>query len=95
MEFLHRHENLNRGDIVELSCDTQCNFMLLSDTDFWSYKSGRSFHYIGGQTRLVRTRLAAPHSGSWHVVVDLGGGSGMLRHSLRIIPARASLGSVY
>ena len=37
-EFIHSREHLNRGNIVQVDCDTQCNVMLLSDTEFSNYR---------------------------------------------------------
>ncbi|MUT41132.1 DUF1883 domain-containing protein, partial [Acinetobacter baumannii] len=32
--YLHDQKFLNRGDIVHLDCDTQCNFMIMDNTNF-------------------------------------------------------------
>jgi hypothetical protein len=33
--------------------------------------------------------LKIPRSGSWHLVIDLGGEGGKIRHSAVLVPARA------
>jgi len=33
-DFLHKREHLKAGDTAVLDCDTQCNFMLLTDSQF-------------------------------------------------------------
>jgi hypothetical protein len=65
-QFLHTREYLDSGNVAVLDCDTQCNFMLLTDSNFNNYKrGGRSDH--------------------WNVVIDLGGGSATIKHSLRFL----------
>lgn len=83
--FIHGRENLNIGDIVEVNCDTQCNVMLLTDTEFSNYKNGQSFTYHGGYCKFFPTRIPAPGSGYWNVIIDLGGGSAPIKYSIRVI----------
>lgn len=84
-DFLHQREYLNADDIVELDCDTQCNFMLTDDSGFASYKRGDGFTYYGGHFTHFPARIAAPHSGYWNVIIDLGGGEANIRYSVRFI----------
>lgn len=84
-DFLHGSDHLSSGDVVELDCDTQCNFMLMTDAAFSSYRSGREFKYYGGFFKRFPARIAAPHSGHWNWVIDLGGGSANIRYSVRIL----------
>ena len=84
---LHQRLNLNAGDIVEVGCDTQCNVMLMSDSSYSTYKRGGCFSYHGGFFKMFPARIAAPSTGVWNVVLDLGGGSATVRHSVRVIPA--------
>ena len=81
--FLHAREYLSSGDAAILSCDTQCNFMLLDDSNFAAYRRGEGYHYYGGFFRRFPARVSAPHTGNWNAVVDLGGGSAKIRYSIR------------
>jgi len=90
MSYLHWDFTLNSGDIVEVMSDTQANVLLLTDADYYSYQAGRGYQYYGRFFQYFPARIAAPHSGHWHVVLDLGGGSATVRHSLRVIPARGA-----
>ena len=47
-DHLHKRLSLNAGDVVEVASDTQCNVMLMSDSEYSSYKSGRGFRGVGG-----------------------------------------------
>ncbi len=85
MNFIHSREHLNRGDIVELDCDTQCNFMLTDDSNFSSYKRGGRFTYYGGHFKMFPAQIAAPESGFWNITIDLGGASADIRYAIRVI----------
>lgn len=84
-QFIHGREFLGDGDVVEVDCDTQCNVMLLSDSDFSRYQRQDSFNYCGGHFKYFPARIAAPHSGHWNVIIDLGGGSASIRYAIKVI----------
>jgi len=86
-QLIHGREFLADGDVVQVDCDTQCNVMLLTDTNFSSYQRGESFNYYGGHFKYFPARLSAPNSGYWNVVIDLGGGSANIRYSISVIRA--------
>jgi len=85
LDFLHTPMYLEKGSLVQLSCDTQCNFMLMDDANFASYQSGSGFRYLGGLVRRSPATIRAPHSGYWNVVIDVGGGSASIRYGLRVL----------
>lgn len=87
MSFLHKRMHLNHGDIVVVDCSHQCNVSILTDTNFSNYKSGRRYQYHGGFFKMLPARIQAPSTGYWNVVIDLGGGSANIRHSISVIPA--------
>ena len=84
-DFIHGREYLNSGNIIEVDCDTQCNVMLLTDTEFSNYQAGQSFNYYGGHFKYFPAHLAAPSPGFWNVIIDLGGGSAVIKYSIRVI----------
>ncbi len=51
----------------------------MDDINFSSYRPGRSFRYHGGLAKRSPVHLAAPHTGHWNVVVDLGGYAGSVQ----------------
>lgn len=89
MQFLHKRLYLNAGDIVVVDCSHQSNILLTTDSNFTNYKNGRGFqhHGGGGFFQQLPARLKAPQSGYWNITIDLGGGSGNVRHSISVIPA--------
>jgi hypothetical protein len=95
VDFIHSRTYLNRGDVVVLNCDTQCNFMLMTDSDFSAYRSGMSFRYHGGFKTHFPARITAPHSGNWVAVLDLGGGSANVRYGFSAINAGSLASSLF
>jgi len=83
--FLHKREHLNSGSIVEVDCSHQCNIILMDDNNFSKYKSGQEFRHFGGHFKKFPARIQVPSTGYWNVVLDLGGGSANIRHSIRFI----------
>jgi Domain of unknown function (DUF1883) len=87
MNFIHSREYLDRGDVVVLNCDTQCNFMITTDSDFSSYRCGGSFRYYGGHYTCFPARIGVPHTDNWNITIDLGEGAANIRYNLEIIRA--------
>ncbi|MGA7495923.1 MAG: DUF1883 domain-containing protein [Isosphaeraceae bacterium] len=79
MNFLHAESHLDAGDLAVIELDSQANVMLMDDINFSSCRSGRSFRYHGGLAKRSPVHLAAPHTGHWNVVVDLGGYAGSVQ----------------
>lgn len=88
-----RHYNLGhieRGSVVEVTLQgSAANVSLMDSSNLNNYKSGRRHTYHGGLARISPVRLAVPHSGTWHVTVDLQGLRGTVRSAVRIIPGSA------
>lgn len=84
-DHLHSRLFLQDGDVAEVDCDTQANIMLMDDSNYSSYKAGRSYRYQGGFFTHFPARLAPPRSGYWNVVLDLGGGKATVSHSIRVL----------
>jgi hypothetical protein len=85
MNFLHAESPLQAGELAVIELDGQANVMLLDEQNFSAYQAGRSFRYRGGLAKRSPVRLAAPHAGTWHVVVDLGGYSGSVRAGISFL----------
>ena len=79
-----------RGNVVEVTLSgSAANVRLLDSGNFQSYRSGRQHRYYGGLIRRSPARLVVPHSGNWHVTVDLQGLRGQTRSAVRVIPQAA------
>ncbi len=85
-DHLHSREYLDSNDVVEVESDTQCNVMLMTDTDYSNFKSRRDFQYIGGFFKSFPARLVPNHSGNWNIVLSLPPGHrATIRHSIDIL----------
>lgn len=91
MEYLHQEFDLQSGDVVEIMLDSQANVMLLDSHNFSNYKQGSSYRYYGGHAEKSPVRLSPPHSGKWHVVVNLGGFAGSVRAGVRVLHGQETL----
>ena len=85
MRFLHQRRKLNKGQIIQLDCDTQCNFMLLTDADYTAYQQIRRFDYHGGTFKHFPARIHVPQTGDWNIIIDLAGATGEIRYNLTIV----------
>ena len=85
MNYLHYDMNLQSGEIVEVILDKQANVRLLDDLNYLHYRNGERHQYSGGRATKSPIRLAAPHAGHWHLVIDLGGYAGAVTASVRSI----------
>lgn len=88
MQFIH-HDLGQRstGEIVEINLSgNAANVRLMDSTNFSSYRNGRRHRYQGGLAQRSPVRLQIPHSGHWHVAVDMQGLGGNVRSSARILP---------
>lgn len=79
-----------RGNVVEVTLSgSAANVRLLDSSNFQSYRAGRRHRYYGGLMRHSPARLVVPHSGHWHVAVDMQGLRGQTRSAIRVIPQAA------
>lgn len=84
MKFLHREFDGGPDNVVSVSLSSQANVLLMDESNFQSYRAGRSYRYFGGHARRSPVRLVPPHRGHWHVVVDLGWYAGSVSASVSI-----------
>lgn len=93
--FLHSSLEAMAGDVVEVTLiGNAANVMLMTPASFTQYRAGNPFTYFGGHAVRSPTRLVVPSTGTWNLVIDLGGTSGTVSASFKIFPASAKLGSL-
>lgn len=86
MKYLHYQFDANMGSRVEVVLrGNAANVMLLDDSNFNNYKADRQFKYHGGHYAMSPIFIAVPHSGHWNLVIDLGGATGHVDASVRVI----------
>jgi hypothetical protein len=61
------------------------NVLLLDSMNFQQYRNQRDYKYVGGNAKRSPVNLRVPHSGRWHVVVDLGGYGGNVDASVQVL----------
>lgn len=77
--------SLAAGATVQVALrGTEANVMLLDPINLGRYQRGEAFDYFGGHFTRSPARIGVPHAGQWHVVVDLGGGSGRVEASVNV-----------
>lgn len=84
MKFLHWEGHLRAGQAVRVELSSQANVQIMDSSNFNNYRAGRRFTYRGGVAKTTPAIVRAPHSGHWHVVVDLGGYAGSVRASFAV-----------
>jgi hypothetical protein len=90
-KFIHSDlGHRQRGDVVQVTLrGSAANVRLLDSTNFQRYRRGDRHSYIGGLARQSPVKLAVPHSGHWHAVVDMQGLRGQTNAGFRVIPGSA------
>ena len=88
MKFIHTDLGYRKaGEVVEVTLSgNAANVRLLDSSNLSSYRNGRRHRYYGGRARQSPVRIAVPHSGHWHVAVDMQGLRGSVRSSVRVLP---------
>ncbi|MBS7699000.1 MAG: DUF1883 domain-containing protein [Chelatococcus sp.] len=91
MNFTHYNlGHVERGSVVVVTLSgSAANVRLMDGSNFNSYKSGRQHRYVGGLAKRSPVRLPVPHSGTWHVAVDMQGLRGSVRSGVQVVPGAA------
>ena len=86
MNFLHNDlGHLDGHEAVEVTLTKAANVKLMDSANFAAYRRGGRHEYFGGHITRSPCRLAVPHSGHWHVAIDLGGYGGSVRAGVRVL----------
>ena len=90
-EFIHSDLGFREsGDVLVVTLEgSAANVRLLDSFNFSQYQQGQQHHYHGGLAQQSPMRIPIPHSGQWHIVVDMQGLRGEVRAGFRVIPAAA------
>ena len=88
MQFIHNDlKRREKGEIVQVTLTSGANVRLMDNSNFNNYKNGRKHSYIGGLAKKSPLNLQIPHSGHWHVAIDMQGLRGSTRASVQILPS--------
>jgi hypothetical protein len=82
--------HVDRGSVVVVTLSgSAANVRLMDSSNFSSYKAGRQHRFTGGLARSSPVRLQVPHSGTWHVAVDMQGLRGSVRSGVQVVKGDA------
>lgn len=86
MNFTHYDlGHLEGGSVVVVTLrGNAANVRLMDGHNFSNYRAGRQSKYQGGLARSSPVRLQVPHSGTWHVAVDMRGLAGSVRSGVQV-----------
>lgn len=89
MKFTHYDMgNLEKGKIVQVTLKgSAANVRLMDTTNFQNYRAGRKHRYYGGRVTRSPYKISVPHSGRWHITIDMAGLRGTTRSSVRVLPS--------
>ncbi len=87
MNYLHHEFDAGPNELIEVVLDHPANVQLLDEANFERYQSRQTFRYHGGYATESPVELRPPSKGRWHLVIDLGGGTGSVGASARVVPA--------
>lgn len=85
VNYLHYEFDVGPDEIIQIKLDKQANVLLLDNHNYRKYHKGESFSYRGGLAKKSPFNMKPPHSGHWHVVIDIGGRKGTVRASVKTI----------
>ncbi len=84
-KYIHYEFDTSPGDVIEVELDRAANVQLLDRENYDHYGERQPYRYYGGYAKVSPVTLSPPHPGHWHVVIDLGGGPGRVRASVRMV----------
>lgn len=84
MKYTSEDGNFKRGDILSIAVDRKVNIYLMDNLNFSRYKNNMSCEYYGGTASSSPYNIKVPSTGHWYIVIDLGGGTGILNYSIKV-----------
>ena len=84
MKYSYKDGNFKKGDILSIAIDRKVNVYLMDNINFTKYKNNNSCEYYGGVANNSPYNITVPRTGHWYIVIDLGGGSGILNYSIKV-----------
>jgi len=73
------------GATVAVTLRQRANVRLLDAHNYARYQRDEDFRAIGGKAIKSPVMLKVPSAGHWYVILDLDGGSGPIRSSVRVL----------
>lgn len=86
--FRYTHYDLSdqrTGTVIEITLSAVANVRLMTAGNFQRFTETLKHQFIGGVAKKSPIRLTIPESGTWHLVVDMEGHSGLAESSVKLI----------
>ncbi len=84
MNFLDYRVSTGPNSVIEVTVSNAANVLVMDESNFQSFKSGRQHRYHGGYYTQSPVIIKVP-SGQWHVVIHLGGLTGHVSAAVRVL----------
>ena len=84
MKYSYEEGNFKKGDILSIAIDRKVNIYLMDNLNFARYKNSNSCEYFGSTANSSPYNITVPRTGHWYIVIDLGGGTGILNYSIKV-----------
>ena len=85
MNYNYQEANLEAGDVIRVTLDKQANVILLDNSNYQRFKSGRDYKHFGGLATRSPVDIVVPSTGHWYLVINTGGYPGSVRYSTQVI----------
>ncbi|UXY08969.1 DUF1883 domain-containing protein [Kosakonia sp. ML.JS2a] len=86
MSHIHSREYIEGGSTVSVQCSHQINVIVMDDTNYSNYNSGRGFRHYGGFYKMFPANIVVPTTGHWNIVLALPAGHrANIRYSINIL----------
>lgn len=85
MNYLKYELDASPENTIQVTLDKQANVRLLDSSNFQKYTRGQQLSYFGGLATKSPVNLKVPYHGHWYLVIDLGGFSGTVHASVKVI----------
>lgn len=79
-------KTVEKGNIIEVTLGHAANVRIMDSNNYSNFKAGRRHQFIGGHVTRSPYKAVVSRTTHWYVVIDLGGYSGKVSSSVRILP---------
>lgn len=84
MKYSYEEGNFRKDDILSIKIDRKVNIYLMDNSNFSRYKNNWNFEHYGGAANTSPYNIKVPRTGHWYIIIDLGGGTGILNYSIKV-----------
>lgn len=77
--------DVDSNDRISVTLDKQANVKIMNSTNFQNYKKGKSYRFHSGLAKVSSLIIKPPRKGHRYVVINLGGYSGRVKASVKIL----------